>query len=101
MLPGDVRRADVDRGVAVPARKARERRAVVRQDRTLKHARLSEIVGSSRRVVVNSTQLVTGGLELGRQRRVRARLLVAQRVRVEDPHRRDNGDSGHDEQTCE
>ena len=85
----------------LPAREARDLGAVVCEHRALELERAGEVGRSRRGVVGDAAELVARCLELDAERRVGVRLLVAESVRVEDPHRRDDGDPGDDEQARE
>ncbi len=78
-----------------------DRRAVVREERALKHLRGGEVVCVRGGILGERMELVLRGLHLRGESRVRAGMLVPESVRVEDAHRRDDGDPGGDEKTGE
>ena len=99
---GDSPAADVDHeSPGLPAREVRDLGAVACEHRALELERAGEVGRPRRGVVGDAAELVTRRLELDAERRVGVRLLVAESVRVEDPHRRDDGDPGDDEQARE
>jgi hypothetical protein len=89
--------AEVDREPRRVAGDPAQRRGVVRDHRPLDHRRGCKVVGVGGGVVAEAAELTEPVLELVAQRRVRAGLLVAQGVGLQDPDRRDDRDRTDDQ----